>query len=281
MSTSADTPHRWTERQRLGQNVFRSDSFEVGIYEYLDSEHRDTMHQSLNEPRFPVGSTDVSSRVLHHWEEEGVADDPRTKGQGWRRYSVLEVLWLQIALRLRKFGLPVQSLIRARHTMNEAWSGMQTEGDSAITLFEIYVLHATRGIPVYLLVFEDGTADLATEGQYEVSSSLFGLGDHVRIEINRIIQDTFPGIDWPEKQSELRVSVTKDELNVLSALSSGKYESITVTLSDGKVKTIHSTEDVRGKRIHEILDTGDFQDIEIKKRDGQIVHLRRTLLTRT
>lgn len=271
---------RHRERIQLQQAIFRSDGFEIDVmYGYLDSENRDSFHHSLNERRFPVGSTDATSRLLNGWEAEGVVDDPRPEGQGWRRYSVLEVIWLHAALHLRRFGLSVQSLIRARHTMNEDWPEFQTESGSRITLFEVYVLQAMQGVPVFLLVFEDGTAALATDDQYDTTSSLYGLADHVRIELNRIIQRAFPKLEWPKPKLDVRVPLADDEAKVVWALRSGNYISVMLTLSDGRVKTIRAREEVEGERIIDILKAGNFQDIEIKQRDGKVVHLTRTFIT--
>lgn len=279
MSEHSDRFRRVQERQARRQSVWRSDSFYLdAVIPYLDSESREDFHKALNEPRFSVGSTDASSRVLNHWEAEGIVDDPRPEGQGWRRYSGLEVIWLQAAMRLRRFGLPVQTLIRVRHTMNESWKEYRTDAGSLITLFEVYVLQAMQGVPVFLIVFEDGTADLATDAQYHFTCSLFGLADHIRIEINGIIRDTFPNVEFPTPKYDLRVSLSDDEVKVISALQRGTYSSITLTMRDGQVKTIRTTEEAKDERIVDILKSGNFQDIEIKQRDGNVVSLSRTII---
>ncbi len=279
MTTTNPVQERYIERTNRRQIVVRSDGFEMGVlFGYLNSDMRDTIHESVNGRHFPVGSTDASSRVLNSWEAEGVIDDPRTDAQGWRRYSLLEVVWLHTAIRLRRFGLPVQALIRVRHTMNELWVPVSVESGPPITLFEMYVLHAMAGKRVYLLAFEDGTAELATDTQCEVTSSLFGLADHIRIELNLIISNVFPKLDLPETVTEHRVALSSEETSILSTLRRGDFTSVTFTMQNGKVRTIQATEDVKGDRIVDILRGADFQDIEVKQRDGKIVKMTRTLI---
>lgn len=269
------------ERAGHGQCVYRSDHFHAkAVYGFLEWEKRDRFHAMLTERKFPLSSTDASSRVINSWEMGGVVDDPRSDGQGWRRFNLLEVTWLHAAIRLRRFGLSIQALTRARNTMNDAWGGYQIESSSRITLFEIYLVQAMRSVPVFLIVFEDGTADLATDSQYDATSTYFRLADHVRIELNRTFQSAYPESNWAIPKFESRFPVSHDELSTIEAIKNGNFSSITLTLDNGKVKTIRATEEIAGERIIDLLKENDFQDIEIKQRDGNVVHLTRTIITK-
>jgi hypothetical protein len=57
----------------------------------------------------------------------------------------------------------------------------------------------------------------------------------------------------------------------------GNCSSVNVKMKDGHVEVIEATQTVEGqKRFVDLLKEDDYQDIEVKQRDGKIVSIKRT-----
>ena len=61
-------------------------------------------------------------------------------------------------------------------------------------------------------------------------------------------------------------------------LRTGSYNSVTIKYRNGEMERIEAEEEVPERRIIDILKEADFQDVTIKRRDGKVVHVSRTLL---
>jgi DNA-binding transcriptional MerR regulator len=269
---------RFIERTKKRQTVFRGDGFDRALFGYLNSEHAERTHQTLNEKRFTLKRSEVGTRVINHWESEGVTEDPRKGGTGWRRFSVLDLMWLHAVARLRSFGMPMEKLKRARQSL-EGLPSFSLEDGPEITLYEFYVTQALLRQPVSLIVFEDGEVELLAEGHSSerITRVIGGLADHVRISLNGILRKLFPKIDLaPEVDMPLNVS--DEEVHVLLTLRTGNYQSVTIKYHDGEIERIEAEEEVPERRIIDILKEADFQDVTIKRRDGKEVHVSRTVL---
>jgi len=269
---------RTAERARKRQIVYRGDGFDEGFLDYVASDHVERVHQMLTEKRFTLKRSDVGTRVINHWEDEGVTEDPREDGTGWRRFSMLDLIWLHAVARLREFGMSIDKLRRGRKSLASLGAG-KLEDSPRITYFEFYVTLALSRQLVFVLMFQDGEVQLATEVQYSggATSILGGLADHIRLSLNEILQAVFPNVDLvPERDS--RISVSDEEFDVLLMLRTGSYNSVTIKYRNGEMERIEAEEEVPERRIIDILKEADYQDVTIKRRDGKVVHVSRTLL---
>lgn len=258
------------------QVIHRGDAFDEAFFHYLKGPLADQAHETLNEKRFTLKKSDVSTRVANHWESEGVVEDPRPDGKGWRRFSVLDLVWLQAVARLRSFGLPIDKLRRMQKRLQDLGDG-STEAGNRISFFEFYVVRAMMRAPVYLLAFEDGGVELATEREYENAfTKMTGLADHVRISLNPIVQDFFPDKDL-SPQHDPAVRLTDDEVEFFFLLRTGDYDAIKVKRKGGRIEIIEAEETVTEERIVDIMNEEDFQDIEIKRQNGKTVSVKRTI----
>jgi hypothetical protein len=258
--------------------VYRGDAFDEGFFDYLASDHVERIHEMLTEKRFTLKRSDVGTRVINHWESEGVTEDPREDGTGWRRFSMLDMIWLHAVARLREFGVSIEKLRRGRKSLASLGAGGLEDGPR-ISYFEFYVTLALSRQPVFLLVFRDGGVQLATEAEYSggATSLIGGLADHIRLSLNEILRAVFPNIDLtPERES--RISVSDEEFDVLVMLRTGDYSSVTIRYRDGELERIEAEEEVPERRVIDILKEADYQDVTIKQRDGKVVHLSRTLI---
>ena len=86
-------------------NVFAaSDWFDENFFgEFLHSNLN--IIEQFNVQKHTIGEENISSRVLNHWYEMGIITDDRENKKRWKKFSVSELVWIRIVLKLRNFGL--------------------------------------------------------------------------------------------------------------------------------------------------------------------------------
>lgn len=74
------------------------------------------------------------------------------------------------------------------------------------------------------------------------------------------------------------LEVSPEELDLLSMIREGEYESITIKPEQGKIEKLEASRtEEQSSKIIDLIRSGDYQDIEIKQRDKKIVHIKRTI----
>jgi len=77
---------------------------------FTEQNENSDLHQYLNLSVRENGAENYSARVLNHWEKEGVLNDQREGGRGWRKYSPMDRIWIQLVQQLRAFGYPLSKI---------------------------------------------------------------------------------------------------------------------------------------------------------------------------
>ena len=54
----------------------------------------------------------VFCRVLNHWEMQGFLECERNYESRWRKFNLIEYLWLRIVQKLREVGLPLAKIVQ-------------------------------------------------------------------------------------------------------------------------------------------------------------------------
>ena len=110
----------------------------------------------------------LSSRVLNHWYKSGIIDDNRPNGKGWKKFSISELVWVQIIFKLRKFGL---DLNRIKLVKNHIDVYNKLDESSNCLLLDFYIVVAIHSsIPIKLIVFESGQADIVRQVDIDIAN---------------------------------------------------------------------------------------------------------------
>ena len=254
---------------KSGQIILRGDGFDEPYIDHFHSDIGKKVSNWLNQKKYKISDTGVSYRTINHWCELGLVDDER-KGakQGWRVFSPLDMAWLRVIEQMRVFGLSLTMISSVHRSLFSS--------ERRRKLFEFYL---TKGYSQssYLLIFEDGNAELATQAELERSQRLSLIFDHLSIDL-RPIWIKVTGMSRAIKDVPESVRLNPEEVQLLLLIRQGGYESITAHFKDGKVEMLESKEAIATeKRIVDLLKDGKYQEIELKQKDGKIVSVKRTL----
>ena len=86
---------------------------------------QEQMQDYLKEKKFKQRNSEISYRILNHWEKLGLIDNDRPQGKGWRKFSVIDIVWMEIIKELRNFGYSNDKILTVkRDLINRAESGI-------------------------------------------------------------------------------------------------------------------------------------------------------------
>jgi DNA-binding transcriptional MerR regulator len=219
--------------------------------------------------------TSLSYRIVNHWQNKGLLSDSRPEGKGWRMFSPMEYVWVCIITELRDFGVPIKTLQKVKEILsflNEFFP------NSPFPLLEFYSVNVIlSGLDVYLIVFPNGDEEPINYGEYQTSDDKIGLRNHIKISLNKILQDLYPHMKITTiKRSSIKTSDEESKLFFL--LRTGQYDSIEIKLKSGEIEKINATEFLKNDmRLTDIKKDADFQSIEFIQRYGKTDKIKRTI----
>lgn len=253
-----------------GQNssiaVHRKEAFDIGYRQYFKTIDNSKISAVLNNKERNIRFNDITYRQLNSWENEGLLTNGR-EDRSWRRFSIMDAVWIKILHELRSFGMGWEQIKNAKDSL-----AFESEVYGvAMPILEFYTAFAIGNkMPVLLLVFKDGVCVPANYTQYKVAREYSEVDNHLQINLNAILQSFFPTVDLkPKSNHEIPVEV--DEMELLAFLRLGNYEKIEIKYSKGKIETILGTERFANEKVFDALKQKEYSEILVRKNDDGIV----------
>ena len=254
--------------------VNRSEDFDIYFVTYFSDENKRNSDW-FNDKIRRVKDDKLSYRLINHWSNFGLIDENRPKGKGWRRFSIIEMIWINIIYELRKFGFPLEKILLVKKSL------MQLNDKIPVSPFpylEVYVHLALRKkMEIFLLVFNNGEAEPINSDEYNFGVDFNFFNNHLKISLTQILQKLFKNADLtPEKKSTVKLSDV--ELDLLFMVRTEQFETLTIVKRNGKIDRIDKTEYLEvDRKLSSILCEGDYQRIELIQSGGEVTAIRRTL----
>jgi len=217
----------------------------------------------LTEKKFTIKDTEMTYRAVNHWSSLGLFDDSRPKdSQGWRKFSVIDLLWFQVLAELREFGLALDKIKKGYDALKKTKR-----------LWEFGVALCMVRKAVYLVVFPDGMIELATRDSLAFSESLGYFTDtsYLVVNLNHCLKQLFPTVNFTPDLDSFQLS--EKERTILLGLRRGDYDEIRIQMRDGDIERI----DTKTNHLHEIgrladiLNKISYGEVTIKKANGKIL----------
>ena len=252
-------------------SLYRNEAFDIGFYQYFKNIKNNKISQILNSKERNIKFNEITYRQLNSWESEELLTVER-EGREWRKFSIIDAVWVKLIKELRGFGLSREQL----KTTKESLEFASKKCGVSMPLLEFYIAFAIGSkMPVLLLVFKDGTAVPASFTQYKISKEILGMENHLQINLNEILQGFFPNVDLrPKYKNEIPVNI--NEMELLAFIRVGDYEKIEVCYKDGRMDVIKGTERIAANKVSEIMREQAYDEIKIKRQDGKITSVVRT-----
>lgn len=256
--------------------LYKNEAFDIGFYDYFKDLKNNRISQVLNNKERNVRFDTITYRQLNSWEKEGLLIGTR-EGREWRRFSIMEAIWVRLIKELRDFGM-------SREQVKISKQSLEFESKKcgvAMPLLEFYTAFAIGNkMPVLLLIFKDGVAVPASLTQYKVAKEMASVENHLQVNLNDLLQSLFPDVDLkPKYKTEMPVDM--DEMELLAFLRLGQYEKVEILYKSGKMITVEGMQRVDvNTLVTDVIKEHDYQKIEVVVENGKKVSLRRTLKKR-
>jgi DNA-binding transcriptional MerR regulator len=257
----------------IALDAYKNDAFDNGFYQYFKERKGSRISEILNSKERKVTFKEISYKMLNDWEKAGLIDNKR-EGSEWRRFSIMDAIWLKIIQELRAFGMSLKQI----KVTKESLEFQSRKCGVSMPLLEFYTAFTIANkMPVLVLVFNDGVAIPANYTQYKVSRDFLGLENHIQLSLNNIIQGFFPDVDLkPTTENQTTLSI--EEVELLAFMRVKVFEKIEVKYKGGKMDLIEGMESVScRKRIDEILKEQKYASIELIEEDGQVTRILRKI----
>ena len=92
--------------------ILRGEAFYTAFDMYYESESGQKISEWLNDKRHRLEAGTVSYRVINHWENMGLLSGFRSSGKGWRKYSIVDRVYIEVVIALRRLGFPLEKIRR-------------------------------------------------------------------------------------------------------------------------------------------------------------------------
>lgn len=256
------------------------------LVSYLNANEKFGIADFINQKTFRVASTPLSYRQVNSMDSDNLLPKDEDRKQGWRKFSIKEVVYFLIVQELKKFGF--------KHIqLKKLWSSFFRERDlkddfTAINKYdgEIAIGCVLCQTEITLRISSNGEVIFLDPVNYNLFP--FNSEPYITIGLNSIVNKFLKEIgfgDYPTRFSnssfeENKSVTTSKEKEILDIIRDENYSSIRLTKKDGEVSIIHAEKsktdkkDVGSQDILKLIKDGKYQNVTITQMDGKIVNCK-------
>jgi DNA-binding transcriptional MerR regulator len=261
------------EKWRITRDLWLIDEY---LLSYQFNRAEGGLSDFLNEKRYTAADTAKSYRQVNAWDKQGLLlehPDEREKG-GWRKFCIIDLIWLAVIGELRDFGMSWEKIKIAR----KALQFDSNLSEIALPVVEPYfVLAIASGMPIKMVVFADGGAEVAANYEYMETLKEKDLPSHIIVNINGIINHVLPDVNLKANYEEYEgIQLSREENEIIAFMRMGEYEKIEIRYKEGKPDIIEGTQRLETeKRLLEVMKEHKYQSIELHQQNGNVVSVKR------
>lgn len=254
--------------------------------QYLQTNRELKLEEVINLKRYTVSDTPLSYRQANDLDSNNLLDNERKNKLGWRKFSYKELVYVEIVVELKEFG------IKSEH-LKPLWEAFFKEPKREVSIEnlttksngEIAIGCVFAGVEMTLFVDTKGFV-LITDPQHLIQ--ILTGKSQIRISLSEIINRINAQVGLPTVpiNTTLQSIITNNfsrttpkESELLEIIRDKSYVSVSIKKKDGTIAFVR-TEKYMGKNeitpseLQEILKTKDYLDMNIIKRDGKIVNYK-------
>lgn len=232
--------------------------------------------------KFSVKDTDITYRLVNTWSKAGIMVDRRKAGDGWRRLTFIDLVWLHVLVELRKFGLSIQQLALAYKT------AFYVNGDTQKpwSVFTVGVAQCFQKTNISIVIFNDGFLTLAFDDELTLHEHLSAhisstaqanskIEPYIKLNLNQLVRKVHPKLSHAEYKN-LSVSLSSEEIEVVSAIQEDDLDNITIRLNNGKIQRIEKEKSHPNYRssVEDLIKDISYGEATIKVKEGRIAYVQ-------
>ncbi len=254
-------------RIEKGQEFFKK------FGQYVTDETNSDFWTFFNLKYFRLTEKTFSYRIISHWEKVGILSNVREEDStGWRKYSVMDLVWLGVIKQLRMYGLGLKEILSVRRSLIVGMNKVEY-GELEFYTALAYV----NNTPVSVLVFSDYKAEVGNAYEILDSEIKYGPQHHISINVNGILQSIFPDKDCKPVYTKY-IEITDDQNEILETIRNEKVEGIKISVKEGKpVKMKYTVSEPTNSNIGQLKTKNAYQKVSIEQHEGKTTSVKRKI----
>lgn len=253
--------------------MFRGVEFDLGFADFHASEHNLGLIEALNTKNRMLPSGEFTYRIINHWEENNLLTSTRKNDTGWRKYSIMDMVWVYIIRELRNFGFSLEQTALVKKHLSDKKEKVISE----FPVLEYYITLCLYNKPAYLLVFSNGEAHPLSEKEYQLNRELNPGINYILIKLNHIIQKIMPAFELKANYKH-DYEPSLDERKAIAYLRMVDYQEITIAFENGSsriIDTANPESQIPVEEIIRIISSKEYETVTIKHDSGKYFHFKR------
>lgn len=216
----------------------------------------------------------------------------------WRRYSLIECIWIKVIVKLKKYGIQDSIIFDLCSQLFQKVDSIE-ENDSTLSPEEIkihklqeshfgkFLMHATMyHIDFSILVTEEGEFAIIDHDSESADNIYRAYRDKTYLTINvSSLMKNFIASDDVNMDSDYYVSLLHpNEKEIIKKIKENAYKQVTLSLKDGSITHFRISKDKKAnnetiKSIARMLKKEDYQSIQCAAIDDTVVTFEEEALT--
>lgn len=251
-------------------------SIDASLLQYFFDDTLLPHRKALNIRDKPLNISDMSYRIINHWEKNGLISVNRgDDGTGWRKYSYMDAIWINLIVELRKFGVSIENIKKINKQLTASNKAYKP---SVYPILEFYssffMMHKEE---TYVLVPDNFVITIASGPDIENAKSLFGLCNHISIGLHDIVKTVIQRPDLALIRQGTKLKLNSEEMSLIQDIRTGAYNAITVKMKDGKIYRLEKNIELTETNIHKILEEKNYDTLTIERENGVIVDIKQII----
>ncbi|MEI8124594.1 MAG: MerR family transcriptional regulator [Parachlamydiaceae bacterium] len=252
--------------------MFRGDQFMINLIKIHESPKCQKTIEGFRSRTLSLKKDDATYRVLSHWDNLDLLECERDGEKGWRRFNLIERLWVQVIIRLRKIGLSLEQIKLSKPFFFE-----QISSKCWISYVEYYCLSALiLGRPVKLLVLEDGQAEFLDYAELNGIEEWTSLRHFISLSVNQMLSTV---LNKPLKINHpLEREVSLHQYQICDLIDSEDFDFMKIVKNENTMTGFEYQKTFSGKIPEKELTDG-YSNYEIRKKvvDDHVTSQTRTI----
>jgi len=245
------------------------------IQDFFNSEVNEAISDTVNEKVLTNQYTETGSRVMNLWIKDGLLDDDRAELQRRHKFSMLESIWISIIEELRDMGYSKEKIKKVKDQLLISIDGISSR-------YPYLEFHLICSIlykrPYFILIDKDGNANIVGLDNYIAILQTENFPGHLVFSMETLFKKLTLKIDQSKWTFTEIFKLSKEELELLAFIKMNDFQTVKVVKRNGEIDRLEGVERIASeKKIVDILNDGDYQNIELKQVDGKVVCIHRTV----
>lgn len=205
--------------------------FEKQFSEFIISEMGLTVRQYLGNKKYKVSDTNETYRVINSWSDSGLLLNENGRDNSWRKFSLTDMIWLQILKELRELGLGLDKLRNLKESLFKKESTL---------LFEFFIAQTISKKDIVLIITKNGDGSFIRESEYHNFQIITPTPTtFIVVSMNKVYADVTNKPELKKKNEDVPVSINSREREIINKIAlENDLKEVVIKPKNGKINRV-------------------------------------------